>query len=105
MECGVTDGDECSPIPDCVATDAQIQLSRLKLMDFRSCLLLPVGSTSLYVGDDLACGLPLQTIDTFVENCKSTHTVSDLEELCGSWHLARKIMQVIDNVYHNIDTL
>lgn len=35
-------------------------------MEFRSTLLLPAGSNSLYVGQDLACGLPLQTLDTVV---------------------------------------
>lgn len=57
--------------------------------------MLPACCTSLYVGDDIACGLPLQTIDTIVHNCKSIHSASDIE-LCGVWHLAGKIMQIID---------
>ena len=43
-------------------TGAQIQLLRSRLMDLRSCLLLPADSTSLYVGDDLACGFCKQLI-------------------------------------------
>ena len=53
---------------------------------------------SLYVGQDLACGLPIQTIDTNVRNCTRIHSASDLEELCGIWHLSSKIMQIIEDV-------
>ena len=65
IEYGATaDENECSPIPDRAVTDAQIQILRSRLIELRSCLLLPAGSTFLYIGDDFVCGLPLQTIDT-----------------------------------------
>ena len=94
-----TDEGECSPTPDRSVTEDQVKLLRLRLIDLRLCLLLPAGCTSLYVGGDLACGLPLQTIDIIVQNCKRIHTVNDLEELCGIWHLADKIIQIIDDVF------
>lgn len=93
------DEEECSPPPDRVVTEEQVQLLRLRLMELRSSLLLPAGSTSLYVGEDLACGLPLQTVDTIVQNCRTIHTESDLEDLCGIWHLAGKIMQLIEDIF------
>lgn len=97
---GETVDEECS-LPDRTVTDVQIQLLQSRLLELRSCLLLPAGSTHLYVGDDLACGLPLQTIDVIVRNCRSIHTASDLEELCGIWHLAGKIIQIIDDIFDN----
>ena len=103
MECivsGEQDEDECSPTPDRVVTESQLELLRSRLMDLRTCLLAPAGGSSLYVGEDLVCGLPMQTINTIVDNCKIIHTTSDLEELCGVWHLAGKIMQVFDDVFY-----
>jgi hypothetical protein len=94
-----TDADECSPVPDRDVTDSKIHTLRSRLLELRSCLLLPAGCTSLYVGGDIACGLPLQTVDTVVQNCKSIHSASDIEELCGIWHLAGKIMQIIEDVF------
>ena len=100
IEYGATsDEDECSPVPDRDVTDVKIHTLRSRLLELRSCLLLPARCTSLYVGDDIACGLPLQTIDTIVHNCRSIHSASDIEELCGIWHLAGKIMQIIDDVF------
>ena len=102
MECIVSDEpdeDECYPTPDRVVTKSQLALLRSRLMALRTCLLAPADGSSLYVGDDLACGLPLQTIDTIVEHCKIIHAASDLEELCGIWHLADKILQVFDDVF------
>ena len=101
MECVATaDEDKCPPVPDRDVTDTQTHALRRRLLEVRSCLLLPAGCTSLYVGDDITCGLPLQTIDTVVQNCKSVHSASDIEELCGIWHLAGKIMQIIDDVFY-----
>ena len=71
IEHGATAEDECSPVPDPDVTDAKIHTLRSRLLELRSCLLLPARCTSLYVGDEIACGLPLQTIDTVVQNLKS----------------------------------
>lgn len=46
MITGDSDEDEAF-LPDCAVTDEQIQLLRLRLMKFRSNLLLPAGSMSL----------------------------------------------------------
>lgn len=49
---GDSDEDEAS-LPDRAVREEQIQLLRSKLMEFRSSLLLPAHSISLYVGQDL----------------------------------------------------
>ena len=49
---GDSDEDEAS-LPDRAVREEQIQLLRSRLMEFRSSLLLPTHSISLYVGQDL----------------------------------------------------
>lgn len=94
--------DESSPT--CVlreVTEQQRHLLRCKLMDFRSILLLHsvTDTVTLYVGEDLACGLPVHTIDTIVQHCEQIHSVSDLEELCGIWQFTDRIINIIEDVF------
>lgn len=79
-------------------TNEQQQLLRKKLVTLRSSLLQPESMLPMYVGEDLACGLSLQLIESIVAECQVVHTISDLEEHFAVCHLSSDIMQIIDDV-------
>ena len=51
----------------------------------------------LYIGNDLACGLPDYVIDLVVANCQFIYSVQDLEEKCLTWNYGNQIMDIIDH--------
>ena len=73
---------------------------RQMLLDFRTSLLQTAleADMPLYVGGDLASGMPLTLIDSIVDHCHLIHSVSDLEELCAVWNYSSNIMDIIDEI-------
>ena len=96
--CQVDDLKDCEEIQDHVVSQDKLLLLRSKQMELRSTLLTTAGTSPLCVGHDLTSGLPLQSIETIVDNCKSIHSVIDLENICGVWNLGRVIMDIIEDV-------
>ena len=81
-------------------SDSQRQRVRQLLLSHRESLLQSdlESDTPLYVGEDLASGMPLTLIDSVVDHCHLIHTITDLEELCAIWNYSRDIMDVTDTV-------
>ena len=89
---------EVCPVRD--VSDSQRQQLRQALLKFRSSLLQNCGlsDASLYIGQDLASGMPLSLIDSIVDSCHLFESVDDLEELCAVWNYTSDIMCLIDEM-------
>ena len=80
---------ECTVEPRRVV-DEQRKVLRRRILEFRETLLQRMMGSSqqvpMYVGVDIACGLPQTLVDSIVNNCEYIHTVTDLEGKCIVWY-------------------
>ena len=53
---------------------------------------------SAYVGTDFVCGLPLEMIESVVENCEYLSDSFDVEEKCLVWNYAGEIFWIVESV-------
>lgn len=81
-------------------TSHQCQILKEKLYEFKHSVVLihNTDCVPLYIGSDLACGLPDYVIDLVVVNCQFIYSVQDLEEKCLIWNYGNQIMDIIDEV-------
>ena len=85
---------------------SNVQRSELKtkLLELRQSILSISHDTTcmynipLYVGEDIACGLSKNVIDSIVESCDFIETVSDLEEKCLIFGYGQEILDVIESI-------
>jgi ATP-dependent DNA helicase RecQ len=81
-------------------TTSQRLILTEKLREFKQSIVL-INNTDcvpLYVGNDLACGLPDYVIDLIVANCQFIYSIQDLEDKCLIWNYGNQIMDIIDEV-------
>ena len=78
----------------------QRQVLKDKLYEFKYSMVLTNNTdcVPLYIGNDLACGLPDYVIDLIVANCQLILSVQDLEDKCLIWNYGNEIMDIIDEV-------
>jgi len=50
---------------------------------------------SVFVGDDIVCGLPSEMVDSVVDNCEFISDSFDVEEKCLVWNWASEILRII----------
>ena len=85
-----------------IVTQAQRDLLRTRLMEFRDMVLHSTREQcegmSTYVGFDIVSGLPSEMIDSVVDNCEFVVDSFDVEEKCLVWNWAGEIFRIIEDV-------
>ena len=73
-----------------VVTQEQKEELRVRLVKFREAVICMARekceNMSAYVGTDFVCGLPLEMIESVVENCEYLSDSFDVEEKCLVWN-------------------
>ena len=95
-----SENDEVHEPEERSITSLQRQVLKEKLHEFKRSIVL-VNNTDrvpLYIGSDLACGLPDYVIDMIVANCQYIHSIGDLEDKCMIWNYGNEIMDIIDEL-------
>ena len=102
---------ESSPAPVRVVTQALCDLLQTHLMEFRGCVLRSAHESCegapLYVGLDVASGLPSAVIGSIITHCEFIADSFDLEEKCLVWNYAgdTELLKIYstDILLHSVD--
>ena len=81
-------------------TASQRLIPKEKLHEFKQSIVQTSNTdcVPLYIGNDLACGLPDYVIDLVVANCQFIYGIQDLEDKCLIWNYGNQIMDIMDEV-------
>ena len=94
----------CTAIQVRQLSDQQRLVLKAKLLEFRQTILATshdivcTYTVPLYVGEDIACGLSENIIDSILESCNFIETVSDLEEKCLIFGYGQEILDIIESI-------
>ena len=93
---------ECEEEPVRVVAQAERDLLRTRLMEFREAVLQSAsekcGEMPVYVGLEMICGLPPSMVDSVVSNCEFISNSFDVEERCLLWNWASDVYRIIEDV-------